>query len=82
MSATLNKLRRLQQRHGRPGRCPLEPPPWETRIVKILDVVDGQRRPAEDDPDLPPCELCGEHHGVVMVLEVVIVEPDQARGTP
>jgi hypothetical protein len=80
---TLNKLRRLKERAGRRGRCPLAPPPG-TKLVRKIIVVDEEGRPLrpeELEPD-SPCEQCGEFHdGSITVIEqIVIVSPDEARG--
>jgi hypothetical protein len=80
---TLNKLRRLKERAGRPGRCPLAPPPGTTLIWK---VVGPGEEPRPEDLERACCPLCGEVHGdvVEVIEEVVIVSAadDQAGGTP
>jgi hypothetical protein len=84
VSATLTKLRRLKQRLGRPGRCPLAPPPGTRVISKVIVVGEGQQPRPEDLEPGPPCEVCGSHHDVIHVIEeVVVVAPGQAaEGQP
>jgi hypothetical protein len=81
MIASLSRLRRLQQRAGRPGRCPLDHGREGVHVIAAV-VGAGEGPPQDLEARFPPCELCGTRHGCLLVVEEVILVAPGPDGRP